>query len=205
MTAKTRIHRSKVNGGRARMQQLRDNGQMQQFQSNAGKKGAKAVMNKYGKAVLIEKIAAWRRTHPSGPEMEAYNLLNTVGINVRRVKYEYIIGQSEEDYDAYTEHIPFPSDNVNAYILDIAWPPFSIAIEIDGPVHDVFATPERNVYATTRDTVLKTHGWTVFHIKSADLHTDYGANVIAECLELVREQIDSDRRVKQQMTDDLPY
>lgn len=174
-------------GGLARMRQLRDSGQLTAFQSAAGKKGYKATMDRYGKAAVVEKIAEYRRHHPSAVENLGHRLLYDLGFAVIQASYYHDTSEKKLT-DAYTEHIPFPNDNERAYILDVAWPSLKIALEFDGPVHRLFLNPKRDTHYTLRNTHLTSAGWCVFHISSDDLLTDYGASILAECVAMVRER-----------------
>jgi hypothetical protein len=174
-------------GGLARMQQLRESGELSAFQSEAGKKGYRIAMEKHGKAKIVAKIADYRRSHPSQPEARLHILLRELGVVIHRAPYgsEGLICL---DHDAYIEHMPFPDDNEHAYILDVAWPALKLYLEIDGPVHTIFDSPEKQVYNVTRDTALVDAGWQGYRICSEDLHTDYGASILAELVSEIQER-----------------
>src|SRR5688500_19050133 len=127
-------------------------------------------MAKYGKAKIVARIAGYRRTHPSEPEKELHKMLFDLGFGV--CNFDYYTDTSDKKLtDAYTEHMSFPDDNERAYILDVAWPALKLYLEVDGPVHDIFMTPERAVYAGIRQADLDIAGWKGYHIRSEDLHT----------------------------------
>lgn len=167
-------------GGLARMEQLRQSGQLQTFQKN----GARAMINKYGRAKIAEKVAEWRRTHSSQDEIRAYQILRSVGVVVLEKEYNPDDPDNGPIY-AYTEHMPIKNNDQCPYVVDIAWPIVRVGLEIDGPVHTIFDSPARQLYSVRRDETLKSIGWKIFHLSSDDLDTDYGAKIIADVLAMI--------------------
>lgn len=186
------------------MAKLRDSGMLSQFQ----RAGALKMMTVHGKAKLSAKVAEWRRKNPSGPERELHQLLRYLGIDVLCV--DYTQHANTMPLTAYTEHMPFSGDNDKPYILDVAWPGLKIGLEVDGPVHDLFTSPERQLYAIKRAAQLDTAGWKVYSVQSKDLRNDYGMSVLVECIAKVQSQSDVYKNVFDaldglELDDEVPY
>ena len=81
-------------------EQRRRGGQMRaaqpgfrQLQQRRGRNGARVTRERYGVAVLIEKLAAWSRRQPTAPEAFVATVLETLGLPHERQKIVQVDGR----------------------------------------------------------------------------------------------------------------
>lgn len=102
--------RQRRNAGKARAKAFTP-----EYQSRAGKLGAKATIERYGMAALLEKARKHRLNHPSPLELTLIGILAQLKVKYER---EYVVC------------------NERYFTVDFWLPNQNLAIEVHGSIHD---------------------------------------------------------------------
>ncbi len=136
--------------------------------SEAGRKGYDVTLARYGPDVVLDRVADWRRDHPSREEERLHTVLAYIGVDPYKTEYRVA---------------PL------RVWADVAWPERGQIIEVYGGVHfGPLFDPEGTIAAHDRERKerIEAQGWEVLVVTDEDLRRENLPGTIA----VIREFLD---------------
>jgi len=122
--------------------------------SEAGRKGYDVTLARYGPDFVLDRVAAWRRDHPSREEERLHTVLAHIGVDPYKTEYRVAALR---------------------VWADVAWPEHGQIIEVYGGVHfGPLFDPDGTISAHDRERKerIEAQGWEVLVVTDEDLRRE---------------------------------